>query len=323
MLLILKVKRMVILLLIILITFLVVFLGYTYYKLNSMYIPDDKLINKQDLSKKDNKSIINVLLIGVDNYKLDKGSRSDCMMIMTIDNKNKNIKLTSLARDTYVYIKGYDREKLTHAYAYGGSELLLQTIKDNFQIDIDNYVTFNFASFEKIIDILGGVEVNVLENDIDMLNKYIEVGYGLRNDQYKKDTELDIVEHSGIQTLNGYQALAFSRIRYQDSAYKRDARQREVVKACIKKLNDITKNKYINILDTMSEDIKTNIKVSQMLNLGENILDIGISNLISLEFPINKKEELLDKKGWVITWEKGDIDILKDFIFENKIQSDS
>ena len=94
-------------------------------------------------------------------------------MVVTIDSKNKDIRISSIARDTYVDIPGYSTEKLTHAYAYEGIDLLKEVFKVNFNLDIDKYIAVNFVSFMDIMDELGGVEVNVEEKDIKEINKYI------------------------------------------------------------------------------------------------------------------------------------------------------
>ena len=96
------------------------------------------------------------------------------MMILTVDSKNKSLKLTSLNRDTYVDIPGHGEEKLTHAYAYGGVNLLVETIENNFEIDIQNYAVVDFYSFMDIVDALGGVEVDVHKNEINEINKFIK-----------------------------------------------------------------------------------------------------------------------------------------------------
>ncbi len=292
--------------------------GYIYYKLNSMYAPDsDVSSNKETIETEKAKGVKNILLVGVDGTNLEKGNRSDTMMILTIDEKNKNLKLTSLARDTYVDIKGHSTEKLTHAYAYGGPELLLDTIKNNFDISIDKYVTVNFNSFIKIVDLLGGVEVDVTNNDLDILNGYIPACYDY--DPNPNKGPMEYLKSSGMQTLNGYQALAFSRIRYQDSAYARDERQREVIEAAITKLQSTGIDKYINIMDTVLEGIKTNIKPGDLISIGLNVLDIGASNIKTLEFPVYKNPAILQNKGWVIQWdEDSNIEVLNNFIFNNK-----
>ena len=124
-------KKIVIVLLIMLISIPTIGFGALYLKLNSMYDKEEaKQIEKLNKEEKID-GITNILLIGVDGENIDKGNRSDAMIILTIDSNNNDIRLTSLARDTYVDIPGHSTEKLTHAYAYDGASLLLQTIKEN------------------------------------------------------------------------------------------------------------------------------------------------------------------------------------------------
>ncbi|MBQ3420064.1 MAG: LCP family protein, partial [Romboutsia sp.] len=211
----------------------VLLVGYLFFKLNSIYDKEEAVKITQDSEKNKESKVTNILLVGVDGNNMEKGNRSDAMMIVTIDEKNNDIRLTSLARDTYVDIEGYSTEKLTHAYAYEGASLLIETIKNNFGIDIDKYVTVSFESFEKIIDILDGVEIDVSEKEVSLIN-------GVKN--------------SGTQTLNGSQALAYSRIRYLDSDYERDNRQRNVIEALYSKLiNDIDSS---NIMDILNEILR-------------------------------------------------------------------
>ncbi|RDY27455.1 LytR family transcriptional regulator [Romboutsia weinsteinii] len=293
--------------------------GYLYFKLNSMYVPDEDTKSKNEEIKEDantNKDITNILLVGVDGDKLDRGNRSDSMMILTIDNKHKNLKLTSLARDTYVDIEGYSTEKLTHAYAYEGPELLLDTIESNFELDIDKYVTVNFASFIDIIDIIGGVEVEVTSNDLTILNNTIPGCYVL--DTKKGKAPIELVKGTGKQHLNGYQALAFSRIRYQDSAYARDARQREVVEAALVKVQKTGIDEYIKMLDSAMKNTKTNLSPTDLISLGYRVLKIGQADIKSMEFPVYKNPANLEGKGWIIKWDKdSNLKVLNDFIFNN------
>ena len=118
------------------------------------------------------------------------------MMILTVDSKNKSLKLTSLNRDTFVNIPGHGEEKLTHAYAYGGINLLVETIENNFEVDIQNYAVVDFYSFMDIVDALGGVEVDVHKNEINEINKFI------KNETYKwsgETTPMQLIENSGVQ----------------------------------------------------------------------------------------------------------------------------
>lgn len=264
----------------------------------------------------DTPGIKNILLIGVDGENLDRGNRSDTMIIMTIDQINKNIKLTSLGRDTYVYIKGHGTEKLTHSYAYGGPELLLDTIRENFGINISKYATVSFSSFIKIIDLIGGVEVEVTQNDVEILNELIKVCYEI--DQRENKGNVELIEEAGRFNLNGYQALAFSRIRYQDSTDARNTRQRMVVKSALENIKNTGFNTYINSLNIILSGIKTNLSPTEIVVLGYKALRIGTDNMQTLEFPTFKEEIKLKDDGWVVIWDKEDnLEVLNNFIYRN------
>lgn len=155
---------------------------------------DENILNETNFQSE--KGITNILLAGTDGRPGEKNSRSDAMMILTVDSKNKSLKLTSLNRDTYVDIPGHGEEKLTHAYAYGGVNLLVETIENNFEIDIQNYAVVDFYSFMDIVDALGGVEVDVHKNEINEINKFI------KNETYKwsgETTPMQLIENSGVQ----------------------------------------------------------------------------------------------------------------------------
>ena len=260
--------------------------------------------------------IKNILLVGVDGENLEKGNRSDAMIIMTIDQNNKNIKLTSLCRDTYVYIKGHGKEKLTHAYAYSGPELLLDTIEKNFGIKISKYATVNFSSFINIIDLLGGVEVEVTDNDVNVLNQLIKVCYKI--DTKEDKGKMELIDSAGKYNLNGYQALAFSRIRDQDSTDARNTRQRMVVKSALEKLKTKGLSTYISSLNEILLGVKTNLSPTEIIVLGYKTLRIGTDNMKTLEFPVYKEEVKLKEAGWVVIWDEEDnLDLLNNFIYEN------
>ena len=274
--------------------------GYIYFKLNSMYdsSSDTKTLTKTDY--KAEKGITNILLVGTDGRTLEEASRSDSMMILTIDNKHKSVKLTSLARDTYVNIPGHGEQKLTHAYAYGGPALLLQTIDKNFGLKIDKYAAVSFSSFEKIIDALGGVEIDVLPKEVS----YIQG-----------------VDSAGKQTLNGAEALAYSRIRYADDAYQRDNRQRTVMQAAYNKLSS-NPGDLMEIGNTILGYTKTNIPPMEIFKLANKVIKMNFTEFPQLEFPLDGHREgktLSQEKGWVILWDKEyNNEQLKKFIFDYK-----
>ena len=313
-------KKLVILLAILVILFPISSLGYFYIKLNSMY--DSNVDNNilDNLDYKMEHGITNILLVGTDGRPGEKNSRSDAMMILTVDGKNKSLKLTSLARDTYVETKNNGKIKLTESYAYGGINLLTQTIEENFQLDIQNYAIVDFYSFMDIIDTLGGITVEVRENEIKELNKFIPETYNWNENNNKEP--IKYIENAGEQKLNGYQALSFSRIRKNDSAFERDRRQRLVIEGLIKGVKDLSISKYPQLLNTILPYVKTNMKPTQIIGLATNILSIGNFNITQMEFPIidniNGKSQKINGK-WVITFDPNSLSILHDFIFKNII----
>ena len=284
-----------------LIIILLLGMGYLYFKLNIMY--DKEEANKintitQDSEKNKKSGITNILLVGVDGNNMEKGNRSDAMIIVTIDEKNQDIRLTSLARDTYVDIEGYSTEKLTHAYAYEGASLLIDTIKKNFDIDIDKYAAVSFESFEKIIDILGGVEINVSEKEVSQISG---------------------VEKSGLQTLNGNQALGYSRIRYIDSAYARDNRQRTVIEALYNKLVADFSGNIMDVLNEVLRYTKTNMSPLEIVSIANKAIKIKDTDLDQVEFPFEeaRKDNNISEKGWVIQRDKEyNKDKLNKFIYD-------
>lgn len=295
--------------------------GFVYSKLNSIYVRDEAVKSEQDSSEKMVEGITNILLVGIDGRYIDKGNRSDSVMLVTIDSKNKDIKITSIARDTYVDIPGYSTEKLTHAYAYEGIDLLKEVFKVNFDIKIDKYIAVNFVSFMDIMDELGGVEVNIDEKDINEVNKYIDDCYEYYYNK-KDEVKKEYITKSGTQRLNGYQALAFSRIRYTDSAFARDNRHREVAQSVYKEFLKKGPEEYKKCADILLENTKTNISPIQMLNLGYTLFNINDKDIEQLQFPLEEHRNghiINDKKGWVLEWDKEpNIKAWHEFIYGNE-----
>lgn len=294
--------------------------GYVYFKLNKMYVKDEAVKSTEEQGTMV-EGITNILLVGTDGEYIEKWNRSDSMMVVTIDSKNKDIRISSIARDTYVDIPGYSTEKLTHAYAYEGIDLLKEVFKVNFNLNIDKYIAVNFVSFMDIMDELGGVEVNVEEKDIKEINKYIDACYGYYKNKDEKDKEY--ITKSGVQRLNGYQALAFSRIRYTDSAFARDNRHREVAESVYKEFAQKGVETYKKCAEIILNNTKTNISPIEMMNLAYTVLKINDKDIEQFQFPLEeyRNGHIINKqKGWVLEWDKEpNLEAWHKFIFgENK-----
>ena len=214
--------------------------------------------------KMSSKNVVNVLLIGADSRQGTNTGNTDVMMLVSLNKKTKQIKLVSFMRDSYLYIEGKNNaycSKLNAAFSMGGPETLLNTIENNYKIEIDDFVMVNFESFKAIIEAMGGITVDV--------QKY-EANYA--NNRYKLS-----MPYGDDVTLNGEEALAFCRIRGcdADGDVSRTRRQRQVINAMI---NRVTKasvsdlNKYLNVLLPY---IYTGFSKSEVLSLGMKALTNG------------------------------------------------
>lgn len=270
--------------------------------------------------------ITNILLLGTDGRQGDASFRTDSMIIATIDANNKNIKLTSLARDTYVDILGQGKGKLNTAYFWGKEDLLFQTIEENFQIRLDKYVMVNFDGLMNIIYTLDGVEVDVKPHEIEFTNKCILETYEACT--YPNKGDMQLLTSAGKQKLNGYQALAYARIRYSDSAIHRDERQREVLLSIVNGIKNINITKLPKLLDSILPFVTTNIDVSEMIKLSSTVFTNGsLNNIKQAEFPIiddsHVKGGVYKNAGWVWLYDLNSRVVLQDFIYKDINMNDN
>lgn len=257
------------------------------YMLNLINKVDTVEVDKENLGidtetiveeHKDAEKIVNIALFGVD--ATDGGvGRSDATMVATLDPIHNKLKLTSFMRDSYVYIDGHGQDKLNHAYAFGGPELAIRTLNQNFGLNIENFITVNFSSLPIIIDKLGGVDIEITADELNYINGYI-------NDINNKDgRNSSSITTTGVQHLDGVQALAYSRIRYTDGGdYKRTERQRTVLEAIFKKLTSTPVTSYNSLLNDLLPYVQTNLSATDILSLGTKVISIG-NNLEQDRFP--------------------------------------
>lgn len=220
--------------------------GDTIIDAEDIYFPDGwELPDMEDQGK----DIINIMLVGQDARPGEAAQRSDAMILMTVNRKTKQIYLTSFLRDQYVQIPGYGNTKLCHAYSYGGMTLMNQTIQNHYGIEIDGNVTFSFEGFEQIIDMLGGVEIELTAKEAKALNDLVAGKWSLKE---------------GKQTLTGAQALRYSRLRHIDSDFQRTERQRKVIMSIIDAYKNCSLSEMMKILEKTMPLITTNITTGQM-----------------------------------------------------------
>ncbi|MDO5040277.1 LCP family protein [Clostridium sp.] len=309
-------KKVVIGIVIAILVIIVLGAGYVYAmlnKTNKVELNKNNLgINEEAQNEATKSDITNIALFGIDAPQGQVG-RSDADMILTIDNKHNKIKLTSLMRDSYVNVKGHGMTKLTHAYAYGGPELALNTINTNFDLNIDKFITVNFTSLPNVINKLGGIDMNITKGDLKYINGYID-------DINKKDhTNSPHITSTGMQHLDGVQATAYCRIRYDGGDQRRTERQRRVITAVFDKIKNSPVTDYPGILNQLLPLVTTNISSNEFISLGKDIIDTGANKIDELRVPCDKHENgKLIKGVYYMTFDiPAETKELHKFIFEN------
>lgn len=194
--------------------------------------------------------IVNILLIGQDRREGDPRSRSDSMILCTIQKETGKLTLTSFLRDLYVQIPGYRSNRINAAYAAGGMPLLRETFRENFGIQVDGCIEVDFLQFSRLIDLVGGVEVELRQDEAETIN--INCPGSLQ---------------SGRQRLSGEQALAYARIRNldADSDFSRTNRQRKILSALLSSAQDLSFPDALTLMGELIPMISTDIKEARLL----------------------------------------------------------
>lgn len=232
------------------------------------------------------KNVHHILLIGTDTRENDSSGRSDSIILMSINRKTRQIVLTSIMRDIYVSIPGVGNNRINTAHAYGGPDLLLKTVNENFKLKVDDYIRVNFYAFMDVIDEIGGVLIDVDADEQQIMNNYIQdindtMGI-LDNEELLSPADV------GLLRLNGKQALAYSRVRYvKGSDFRRTERQREVLMQVFEEMKKLNLLEMHNVLETLLPEIATNLDEGELLNLLLGAPDYLGYELISFRIPVN------------------------------------
>ncbi|MBP5431137.1 LCP family protein [Ruminococcus sp.] len=198
-----------------------------------------------------------ILVIGTDGRNANDHGRSDSMILISLNSKTKEIIMTSFMRDCYVEIPNNGWDKLNAAYAYGGAELLMETIENNFDVRIDDYVSVDFASFVSVVDAVGGVDIEVSDAEAEQINIIL---ISELNSIMGDDINADLLSRGGKLHLNGKQALAYSRIRnVGNNDFERTERQRRVISLIIARLKTFRPSIFKNLASDVIPDITTNM----------------------------------------------------------------
>ena len=292
----------------VIISILLVTIGGIYYYGNHLFNKIEKIeIDKSDVGIKDeveeklsaySDSVINIALFGIDAEDGGVG-RSDSIIIATIDTTHKKFKLTSIMRDSYVTIEGHGDDKINHAYAFGGPQLAIKTLNENFDLNIDDFVAVNFTTLPKIIDMLGGVTIDITSEEV---------------------SHIPGIDTAGTYTLTGEQALAYSRIRYASGGdYVRTDRQRTVLSKVFEKILSINFTQYPSLLSEILPMVQTNLDYSEILNLGNEVLKMEVTTLEQERFPRDGycEGKMIDKIYYLTFDKENTVQQLHDYIFED------
>lgn len=274
---------------------------YVYSKLNLFNRKelDQSKVGKNEVSKETQQTFegnTTIALFGLDNR--DQGvydtGNSDVIMVMNINNDTKEVSLVSVYRDTYLNIAGEGEEekfrKANAAYSAGGAEQAVTMLNRNLDLDIDNYVAFDFKSVAEAIDILGGVEIDIeSQAEMDYLNDYISY-----TSEYVGGSD-EMIDHLGKQTLNGVQAVSYARIRYTAGGdFKRAERQRRVLNELIKKAKDASLTELNELVSTIFPEVSTDLTQKDIISMMPVMLKYDMAN--SGGFPYDKTTDTPSKK---------------------------
>ncbi len=282
-------------------------------------IPGDELEN----ALPDVKGITNILLLGVDNRNAKSSSiqeRSDAMMILTIDSIHNQVKLTSLQRDIVVYFPGDKTpNKINSANAVGGPLLAMRVINDTFRLNITKFIVVNMAGFEKIIDAVNGVTLDVSEKELKAINEEL----AMVNKTFPDTEPSPTLEAAGEQNLKGRQAVTYARIRKIDSDYARMERQRELLQALAKAALKSGPVGQYNLLTVGLSKITTNLSTLELATLSVRTLPLLAQPIAQLQIPIEGYYNNVNTDAWKSLCDfNGMIPLMQDFIYEQTFPFD-
>ena len=220
----------------------------------------------EEAPKQEETKIVNILLLGIDRQSPRERGRSDTIIIASIDKGNKVVKLTSLMRDMYVPIPGRNNNRINAAYAFGGPSLAIKTVNQNFNMNIKHYIALDFWGFEEIVDLMGGVEVELTAAESSIVG----------------------VRGAGSHLLNGYQALSYARIRRIGSDFQRTERQRTILNEIFQSAMNTRMIDIPKLLKAGLPHMETNMSKLELLRLGKDVLSFDSRGVEEYRLPVEK-----------------------------------
>ncbi len=290
------------------------FYVFSQVNVNSNFEKTCETLGVASMQKIDEK-IVNIAIFGVDKRQEDHYGRSDATMIVSLDGIHNKIKLTNILRDSRVKIENHGYEKICHAFSYGGPELAVKTINQNFNLDIHDYIKVDFVQMANLVDVLGGLDLEISRQEVFAIN-------GLMNStpEFVKLKRVPNLSKN-VQTihLTGAQVLNYTRIRKLDSDIKRAERQQYVLNAIFSKIKNMSKTQYPDFFRKIIKLVETSFSPTQILSLIPLLISVSNEiNTFKIPNPEGKgvKSNVIDG-AWVWTFDLKDYaNQLHSFIYE-------
>ena len=254
------------------------FAGAQLYRMDRVKLKDI-LVNKLNVSG----DYRNIALFGVDSREgqLESGTNSDTIIICSINERTKDVKLVSVYRDTYLDNTDGHYRKATECYSVGGAQQSVNMLNTNLDLNIEDFVTVDFNAIVEMVDLVGGIDMDITEEELTWLNGYCEENSRVTGVSYEP------LSSAGYQHLDGIQALAYCRIRYTEGwDYKRTDRQREVLGKILEKAKS-QPLKVVSIANEMIPNIATSLSTTELIGLATSVMSYNIAD--STGFPFNQQ----------------------------------
>ena len=263
--------------------------------------------------------VTNIALFGIDTTDASMVGRSDSIVVVSIDEKKKEVRLSAIQRDTYVEIEGHGKTKLNHAYSYGGPALAVKTLNQVFGLNIKDYAVINFTNMEKLIDALGGIELEVSKAYMNEANKHIEML------AWERQIKAKPIPKTGKQNLSGMQVLGMVRARDNVGGTAARSEMHEIVlTACFEKLKKKSVLEYPGVAKELMELVKTTLSSSEVTSTATKVL-LSDYTLRKAVFPLEADQKggyggKIIKGVWYLTYnEEPGQQHLRDFVYDGKL----
>lgn len=254
---------------------------------------EDIVVNEE--AESTGEGYTNVALFGTDSRakELDKGTRSDCIIVASLNNKTKEVRMVSVYRDTLLDIKDGQLQKCNAAYSYGGPTQAINMLNKNLDLDIQDYVTVDFSAIANAIDLLGGLDIEIKEEEVQYLNKFVGETARVSGKKANKITE------AGMQHLDGVQATTYARIRSTAGGdFTRTERQRLVIEKIVEKAQKSDLATINKIIDEVFPSIKTSFSIAEILSYAKDFTEYSIG--ASSGFPFDKTTDTISGLGSIV-----------------------